>query len=262
MADMGFIHEVKRLLDQCSVRPSDAAVLGHPRRRGRRTGAPLPARPGPPRGRGAIDPDAGDATHHFWKVDRTDRVSTAGRRGRPRRSDHRVLPHQARRRPPGQPADDRRCAAAAIHGDRSQAQRDQRPRGRSAAAGPGAGRDRRRRPRHPRRRVAGVVHFDPPADHKDYVHRSGRTARAGSDGVVVRSSNAISTRLRCVATCLGLDATIERADLNGCEHRAAAGRVRSPSAEAPRRTSATAPATDTVSGARAVNTAGRSARRY
>ena len=33
--------------------------------------------------------------------------------------------------------------------------------------------------------VAGVVHFDPPADHKDYVHRSGRTARAGSDGVVV-----------------------------------------------------------------------------
>src|SRR5690606_621497 len=25
--------------------------------------------------------------------------------------------------------------------------------------------------------VASVVHYDPPADHKDYIHRSGRTAR-------------------------------------------------------------------------------------
>ncbi|MCU1588709.1 MAG: box helicase protein [Frankiales bacterium] len=30
-----------------------------------------------------------------------------------------------------------------------------------------------------------VVHFDPPADHKDYLHRSGRTARAGARGTVV-----------------------------------------------------------------------------
>ncbi len=30
-----------------------------------------------------------------------------------------------------------------------------------------------------------VVHVDPPAEHKAYLHRSGRTARAGSDGVVV-----------------------------------------------------------------------------
>jgi len=33
--------------------------------------------------------------------------------------------------------------------------------------------------------VAAVVHFDPPADHATYLHRSGRTARAGSSGVVV-----------------------------------------------------------------------------
>jgi superfamily II DNA/RNA helicase len=30
-----------------------------------------------------------------------------------------------------------------------------------------------------------VVHFDPPEDHKAYLHRSGRTARAGKDGLVV-----------------------------------------------------------------------------
>jgi superfamily II DNA/RNA helicase len=30
-----------------------------------------------------------------------------------------------------------------------------------------------------------VVHFDPPEDHKDYLHRSGRTARAGASGQVV-----------------------------------------------------------------------------
>src|SRR6201999_2579886 len=30
-----------------------------------------------------------------------------------------------------------------------------------------------------------VVHFDPPNDHKDYLHRSGRTARAGATGTVL-----------------------------------------------------------------------------
>ncbi|MEX2658573.1 MAG: DEAD/DEAH box helicase [Acidimicrobiales bacterium] len=30
-----------------------------------------------------------------------------------------------------------------------------------------------------------VIHYDPPADHKAYLHRSGRTARAGTAGVVV-----------------------------------------------------------------------------
>ena len=33
--------------------------------------------------------------------------------------------------------------------------------------------------------VSLVVHVDPPAEHKAYLHRSGRTARAGAEGVVV-----------------------------------------------------------------------------
>jgi len=48
--------------------------------------------------------------------------------------------------------------------------------------------------------VACVVHFDPPADAKTYVHRSGRTARAGATGTVVsfvaRDQRQASRRLR------------------------------------------------------------------
>jgi superfamily II DNA/RNA helicase len=33
--------------------------------------------------------------------------------------------------------------------------------------------------------VSLVLHVDPPADEKDYLHRSGRTARAGESGMVV-----------------------------------------------------------------------------
>ena len=33
--------------------------------------------------------------------------------------------------------------------------------------------------------VEVVVHYDPPEEHKGYLHRSGRTARAGNEGIVV-----------------------------------------------------------------------------
>jgi superfamily II DNA/RNA helicase len=36
--------------------------------------------------------------------------------------------------------------------------------------------------------VALVIHADPPVEHKAYLHRSGRTARAGADGTVVTLS--------------------------------------------------------------------------
>jgi superfamily II DNA/RNA helicase len=36
--------------------------------------------------------------------------------------------------------------------------------------------------------VEVVIHFDPPPDHKTYLHRSGRTARAGTEGLVVTLS--------------------------------------------------------------------------
>jgi superfamily II DNA/RNA helicase len=75
--------------------------------------------------------------------------------------------------------------AGAIHGNRNQSQRQRALE--AFAAG------------HPRVLVATdvaargihvddvdlVVQFDPPEDHKDYLHRSGRTARAGASGQVV-----------------------------------------------------------------------------
>ena len=39
-----------------------------------------------------------------------------------------------------------------------------------------------------------VIHFDPPADHKDYLHRSGRTARAGNTGTVLMLAGAEQLR--------------------------------------------------------------------
>nr|WP_237418057.1 DEAD/DEAH box helicase [Actinomadura rayongensis] len=50
--------------------------------------------------------------------------------------------------------------------------------------------------------VSLVMHVDPPADHKDYMHRAGRTARAGEKGTVVtlvlphqvRSTSAMTRR--------------------------------------------------------------------
>ena len=42
--------------------------------------------------------------------------------------------------------------------------------------------------------VALVVHVDPPAEHKAYLHRSGRTARAGAAGIVVTIATADQSR--------------------------------------------------------------------
>ena len=71
--------------------------------------------------------------------------------------------------------------AAAIHGDRSQKQREKAldlfVRGAVDAL---VATDVAARGIHVDG-VNAVVHFDPPADAKDYVHRSGRTARAGAD---------------------------------------------------------------------------------
>lgn len=76
-------------------------------------------------------------------------------------------------------------SVAAIHGDRSQPQRER------ALAAFSAGHvqalvatDVAARGIHVDN-IGCVVHFDPPADEKAYVHRSGRTGRAGAGGKVI-----------------------------------------------------------------------------
>ena len=84
-------------------------------------------------------------------------------------------------------------SAAPIHGGRSQPQRDRASR--SFAKGDVSSliaTDVAARGVHVEG-VRAVVHFDPPVDATTYVHRSGRTARAGATGVVLslveRSNN-------------------------------------------------------------------------
>jgi superfamily II DNA/RNA helicase len=75
--------------------------------------------------------------------------------------------------------------AAAIHGDRSQAQRERALKSFSKGEVQALiATDVVARGIHVDA-VACVVHYDLPQDSKDYVHRSGRTARAGADGEVV-----------------------------------------------------------------------------
>ncbi len=54
--------------------------------------------------------------------------------------------------------------------------------------------------------VALVVHADPPAEHKAYLHRSGRTARAGSSGTVVTMMSSEQVRdVRSLTKAAGIN---------------------------------------------------------
>ncbi|MCU1352927.1 MAG: putative ATP-dependent helicase [Acidimicrobiales bacterium] len=182
MADMGFLPEVKRLLDQTrSDRQTllfsatlDGAIDELVKRYQRNPVVhELP------------DEETGQVEHHFWKADRPAKlpltakiVKEAGRTivfCRTRHGADRVAKQLG----------GKGVSAAAIHGDRSQSQRERAldafHRGEVEAL---VATDVAARGIH----VTGVqcvVHFDLPADDKDYVHRSGRTGRAGAVGLVV-----------------------------------------------------------------------------
>ena len=67
------------------------------------------------------------------------------------------------------------------------------------------------------------VHFDPPEDHKAYVHRSGRTARAGQGGVVLSLVQPDQVKdLRKMQRRIGLDEPITDADAVGLRNLSSA----------------------------------------
>jgi len=131
------------------------------------------------------DADEPDLDHKFWLVDRHDRVDVISR----------IVNHYERiilfcRTKHGcdrlaKQLDNAGVRSSIIHGNKSQAQRERSLEefrcGRSNAL---VATDVAARGIHIDD-VPCVVHFDPPADHKDYIHRSGRTGRAGSKGVVI-----------------------------------------------------------------------------
>ncbi len=65
--------------------------------------------------------------------------------------------------------------------------------------------------------VALVVHADPPVEHKAYLHRSGRTARAGNTGTVVTLMTSEQVRdVRDLTRAAGIKPTTTR--INGSTH--------------------------------------------
>jgi superfamily II DNA/RNA helicase len=65
--------------------------------------------------------------------------------------------------------------------------------------------------------ISLVVHADPPAEHKAYLHRSGRTARAGNAGTVVTLMTSDQVRdVRDLTRAAGIKPTTTR--IQGCSH--------------------------------------------
>jgi superfamily II DNA/RNA helicase len=184
MADMGFLPAVRRIVEQTSV---DRQVLLF--------SATLE---GPVKKLvddfqrdpvfhevGDRGPDIHAADHRFWLLDRLERVTVTAdiieRLGstivftRTRHGADRLAKQLGRQGVNAEP----------IHGGRSQSQRDRALAAfKKGSASALIATDVAARGIHVTG-VSAVVHFDLPADDSTYVHRSGRTARAGATGTVV-----------------------------------------------------------------------------
>ena len=182
MADMGFLPEVKRLLDQAA---DDRQTLLFSATLDGAIDELVKRYQHDPVVHEMAEEPTGRIDHHFWMSERPGRVALTAqiidRVGptivfcRTRHGADRVAKQLA----------SSGVRSAAIHGARTQGQRERAlndfHRGQVAAL---VATDVAARGIH----VTGVqcvVHFDLPEDPKDYVHRSGRTGRAGADGQVV-----------------------------------------------------------------------------
>ena len=182
MADMGFLPDVRRILDQTNA---DRQTLLFSATLDGAIDALVREYQTDPVVHEMPEEQTGEIGHHFWLAERparaqltADIVKHCGPTvvfSRTRHGADRIA----------QQIERLGVSAAAIHGSRSQAQRERAlrafHRGDVQAL---VATDVAARGIHVEG-VTCVVHFDIPADHKDYIHRSGRTGRAGSDGTVV-----------------------------------------------------------------------------
>jgi superfamily II DNA/RNA helicase len=215
MADMGFLPAVRRLVDR--TRSDRQTMLFSATLDGPVDKLVRDYQRSPVRHDVAGDEERSGQVHHrFWRADAQDRVritaEVVAARGpamvfcRTKRGADRLSERLSRSG----------IEVAAIHGDRSQAQRER------ALAAFRAGRvhalvatDVAARGIHVDA-VPLVVHFDPPGDATDYVHRSGRTGRAGADGIVVSLVSPDHTPVaRRMQRELGLDPGVSAPDVPG-----------------------------------------------
>jgi superfamily II DNA/RNA helicase len=183
MADMGFLPEVRRLLDK--VRTDRQTLLFSATLDGDVDVLIRNYQHDPAHHEAESMEEQGEVTHRFWRVSHGDRIQIAAAVceqvhpaivfSRTRHGAERLSRQLTKL---GVPAE-------AIHGDRSQNQREK------ALAAFGRGQvsvlvatDVAARGIHVDG-VACVLQFDPPATDKDYVHRAGRTGRAGAPGTVI-----------------------------------------------------------------------------
>jgi superfamily II DNA/RNA helicase len=184
LADMGFMPAVRRILEQ--VNPDRQVLMFSATLDGAVGKLAGSVQRDPVRHEvGPAGPDMDNAQHAYWTVDQADRSALTADIVREfgstmvfcrtRHGADRVAKRL------GQLG----VAAAPIHGGLTQPKRDQALRafvtGDVAAL---VATDVAARGVHVDD-VAAVVHFDPPADSATYVHRSGRTARAGASGIVI-----------------------------------------------------------------------------
>jgi len=184
MADMGFLPAVRALLDQTP--PTRQTLLFSATLDGAVDGIVRQYQRDPVRHALPVEPETAALSRHcFWRVARDERVAVTAD----------VIADVGAtivfcRTKHGADGVTKKLArlgihVATIHGNRTQAQREKALS--SFAAGKVAAlvaTDVAARGIHVDG-VACVLHYDPPADEKDYTHRSGRTARAGASGTVI-----------------------------------------------------------------------------
>ena len=212
MADMGFMPAVRRLLDRT---PDGRQTLLFSATLDGDVDNLVRAYQHDPvhhAAAGADDEDP-EIAHHFWTVARDERVAVTAeivqRAGstivftRTRHGADRVTRQLSRYG----------VKAVAIHGRRTQAQRDQALHQFSTGRAPAlVATDVAARGIHVDA-VGCVVHFDLPDEPKDYVHRSGRTGRAGASGTVVALVGEDARKdARALQRALGRTEPLEPAD--------------------------------------------------
>jgi superfamily II DNA/RNA helicase len=238
MADMGFLPAVRRILDQTETGRQtllfSATLDGDVTALSRRyQNEPLTLEAA------AASDTVAEATHHFWRVSRDDRVEHTA--SVVRQSGRSIVFTRTRRGADrlARQLSNADISAVSIHGGRSQSQRTRALRAFDAGSADAlVATDVAARGIHVEG-VASVIHYDPAGDHKDYLHRSGRTARAGATGTVVTMVMSDQQReVKAVQRKLNLEVPIvtpQVESLNLTGHRISPGPSSADRSESPRR---------------------------